>query len=351
MKTRCPDCSTSFDVTPAQLNVRNGKVRCGVCSTVFNAFDHAVDDDSDFPVLQADKTDADAFAVRSESGPVYHNPARAGDRPDKLPESAGRYRAAAADPRMDRAIEPTLDDEDDQDHRELEDDGPAPPTRRAQDTDRGAGERFVVGAPSLSGSGAYYQDQRGASSQVHVEGQYRRRVQRDTEYDDPERSSGSGLIWFLAVLFALIVLFGQGAIVFRNQIVSVAPTLRPKLVQLCSFVGCQVGYTRSVRHLAILKPALRQVNTPSPAPESRAFSLHAVIKNNDTIAQPLPSLVLSLKDASESVSARRIIKPQEYLLPDAQKRAFQPNDEISINLPIQVSRTDVAGFELSLFYP
>lgn len=341
MKTRCPDCSTRFEVTPVQLNVRDGKVRCGVCSTVFNAFDHAVDDDADLPVLRAEQPDSDTFSARHESAPLSHPPGRVVDRQGRSAASTSHH-LDHSEPLQDQAIEPTLQDQEDQ---------PAQRRRRGQDVDRGAGERFVVDAPSLSGSGAYNHDDRGASPRVHVEGQYRRRVQRDTEYDDPERSSGSGLIWFLAVVFALIILFAQGAIVFRNQIVNVAPTLRPKLVQLCSFAGCQVGYTRSVRHLAILKPALRQVNAPALAPETRAFSLHAVIKNNDTIAQPLPSLVLSLKDASESVSARRIIKPQEYLLPEAQQRVFQPNDEIAINLPIQVSRTDVAGFELSLFYP
>ncbi|HLU01398.1 MAG TPA: zinc-ribbon and DUF3426 domain-containing protein, partial [Advenella sp.] len=301
MKTRCPDCSTRFDVTPAQLNVRNGKVRCGVCSAVFNAFDHAVDDEADFPVLRAEKADADVLAGRAAPGAVYPHSAHNADRSARPAASSGHYHDDAADARMDAAIEPTLADTDD------DSDEPGPWIPQRQDTQRRAGERFVVGSPSLSGSGAYTQDTREPPSRVHVEGQYRRRVQRDTEYDDPERSSGSGLIWFLAVLFALIVLFAQGAIVFRNQIVSVAPTMRPKLVQLCSFVGCQVGYTRSVRHLAILKPALRQASTPSATPETRSFSLHAIIKNNDTIAQPLPSLVLSLKDASESVSARRII--------------------------------------------
>jgi len=298
MKTCCPECSTRFDVTPAQLNAREGKVRCGVCASVFNAFEHVQEEEADFPVLQTAEPEADAFSTQPES--VHEPMLRRG---------------------------------------------------RGHDSDRGAGERFTVDAPSLSGSGAYNQDGRGASPRVQVEGQYRRRVQRDTEYDDPEHSSGSGLIWFLAVLFALIILFAQGAVVFRNQIVNVAPTLRPQLVQLCSFVGCEVGYTRSVRHLAILKPALRQVNSPSATPEVHSYRLQAVLKNNDTIAQPLPSLVLSLKDASESVSARRIIKPEEYLLPDAQKRPFQPKDEIAIDLPVQVSRTDVAGFELSLFYP
>ena len=341
MKTRCPDCSTRFDVTPAQLNAREGKVRCGVCATVFNAFEHEADDEADFPVLQAEQEDTEAFSARPGPTPASPHPVRGTDSHARAATSL-RQHYEDDDPLSDQAIEPTLDEQDDR---------PALRRGRVYNTDRGAGERFLVDAPSLSGSGAYNQDGRGASPRVQVEGQYRRRVQRDTEYDDPEHSSGSGLIWFLAVLFALIILFAQGAVVFRNQIVSVAPTLRPQLVQLCSFVGCEVGYTRSVRHLAILKPALRQVNSPSATPEVHSYRLHAVLKNNDTIAQPLPSLVLSLKDASESVSARRIIKPEEYLLPDAQKRAFQPNDEIAIDLPVQVSRTDVAGFELSLFYP
>lgn len=337
MKTRCPDCSTSFDVTPAQLSARNGKVRCGVCATVFNAFDHAVAEEPDFPVLHAGSPDAAESVEPATQRPQYQQSVRtAGSGAHPAP----RQYDERPDPLMDQATEPTFDDSD-----------ALSSTTRRPSTRRHERERFVVNAPSLSGSGAYSRPERGDGSQVSVQGQYRRRIQRDTEYDDPERSNGSGLIWFLAVLLALIVLFAQGAIVFRNQIVNVAPTLRPQLVQLCSFVGCQVGYTRSVRHLAILNPALRQVNNSAAQPETRAFSLHAIIKNNDTIAQPLPSLVLSLKDASESVSARRIIKPQEYLLPEAQKRAFQPNDEIVINLPVLVSRTDVAGFELSLFYP
>ncbi|AHG65004.1 DUF3426 domain-containing protein [Advenella mimigardefordensis] len=344
MKTRCPDCSTRFDVTPAQLNAREGKVRCGVCSTVFNAFEHEVDDETDFPVLQAEQPHTDTLSAGSEPAPASRHSlrdVRDTDRQARAAASPRQYHEDA-DPLSDQAIEPTLDELDDRS---------TPRRGRVRDRDRGAGERFLVDAPSLSGSGAYNQDGRGAAPRVHVEGQYRRRVQRDTEYDDPEHSNGSGLIWFLAVLFALIILFAQGAVVFRNQIVNVAPTLRPQLVQLCSFVGCEVGYTRSVRHLAILKPALRQVKTPATTADIHSFRLQAILKNNDTIAQPLPSLVLSLKDASESVSARRIIKPEEYLLPDAQKRAFQPNDEIAIDLPVQVSRTDVAGFELSLFYP
>src|SRR5580704_11702362 len=34
--TRCPGCKTIFRVTPQQLALRGGQVRCGHCHTVFN---------------------------------------------------------------------------------------------------------------------------------------------------------------------------------------------------------------------------------------------------------------------------------------------------------------------------
>ncbi|MGB3435628.1 zinc-ribbon domain-containing protein, partial [Achromobacter sp.] len=36
LTTRCPQCGTTFKVVLDQLRVRNGLVRCGACSTVFD---------------------------------------------------------------------------------------------------------------------------------------------------------------------------------------------------------------------------------------------------------------------------------------------------------------------------
>jgi predicted Zn finger-like uncharacterized protein len=38
MVTSCPACTTTFRITPEQLTQRQGKVRCGNCSGVFDAF-------------------------------------------------------------------------------------------------------------------------------------------------------------------------------------------------------------------------------------------------------------------------------------------------------------------------
>lgn len=42
MHTRCPECKTVFRVTPAQLKVREGMVRCGRCQHAFAADKHLV---------------------------------------------------------------------------------------------------------------------------------------------------------------------------------------------------------------------------------------------------------------------------------------------------------------------
>ena len=65
MYTRCPNCKTNFKVTEAQLQVAQGKVRCGSCKNVFNARLHihyqstntqAVNTNTERPITRKHKT-------------------------------------------------------------------------------------------------------------------------------------------------------------------------------------------------------------------------------------------------------------------------------------------------------
>ena len=40
MYTQCPDCATVFRITAEALRAAQGDVRCGVCSTSFNALEN-----------------------------------------------------------------------------------------------------------------------------------------------------------------------------------------------------------------------------------------------------------------------------------------------------------------------
>lgn len=54
--TQCPQCSTRFKVTQAQLDAYQGMVRCGRCQAVFDAIQHLHDDQPspqlDLPIMQ-----------------------------------------------------------------------------------------------------------------------------------------------------------------------------------------------------------------------------------------------------------------------------------------------------------
>ena len=60
MRTRCPACNTVFRVTSEQLRAKAGKVKCGYCQHIFNAFDELIDERSKTPppvVTAAEDTD------------------------------------------------------------------------------------------------------------------------------------------------------------------------------------------------------------------------------------------------------------------------------------------------------
>ena len=66
--TRCPDCSTQFKVSEAQLQVASGKVRCGSCLGVFEGVDNLVWD-ADFDADEsADVTLDDLLDELKEEG-------------------------------------------------------------------------------------------------------------------------------------------------------------------------------------------------------------------------------------------------------------------------------------------
>lgn len=65
MYTQCPDCGTVFRVTADALRVAQGDVRCGICSTRFNALESLRDEPR---VLLADQPPEDTITVEELPG-------------------------------------------------------------------------------------------------------------------------------------------------------------------------------------------------------------------------------------------------------------------------------------------
>lgn len=66
MYTQCPECSTVFRVTADMLRAAQGRVRCGICSTGFNAIENL--SEHPFPRASADWPDEDTITVEELPG-------------------------------------------------------------------------------------------------------------------------------------------------------------------------------------------------------------------------------------------------------------------------------------------
>ncbi|WP_027329574.1 DUF3426 domain-containing protein [Marinimicrobium agarilyticum] len=80
MVTRCPQCGTSFRITPAQLQSARGAVRCGACLHIFKARDHLVGDQA---------LASESALVRKPNQPASQQPAKPGRAPKAPQKTAG----------------------------------------------------------------------------------------------------------------------------------------------------------------------------------------------------------------------------------------------------------------------
>ena len=73
MVTSCPECTTTFRISPQQLKQREGQVRCGKCRAVFNAFKSLAtmpDDGTAATSAQVPPMDAPAAPSLSSADPL-----------------------------------------------------------------------------------------------------------------------------------------------------------------------------------------------------------------------------------------------------------------------------------------
>ena len=68
MLTRCPQCETTFRVSPQQLKVHQGEVRCGRCSAIFDAFESLVAEPATAPAAVASLDSASVPAPATVAG-------------------------------------------------------------------------------------------------------------------------------------------------------------------------------------------------------------------------------------------------------------------------------------------
>lgn len=173
----------------------------------------------------------------------------------------------------------------------------------------------------------------------------------EEEYGEYQTRRSGGMFWFLLVLIALVIFAGQFMYVFRNQISTLIPSARPTLIQMCGFLGCNLGFSKSIEDLELSQVNVGMDSSLKPNAGEQGLRLQAMLQNKSTVASEWPSLVLTLKNSTGAVSNRKIIEPRQYVLPELLMQNFPAGAQVQINLPFILSGAEVSNYELGLFFP
>lgn len=312
MLTRCPSCATAFKVTPEQLKLRAGKVRCGKCQSVFNALDSLDETPAGAPVAALPET---AFAAR--------------------PLPPGGLSATVNDSIVAERIElRALDTEVSETLANVGNEGPA-----AVDASPASPEE-VRDAAITHGLVAARETTEIPGYNKWAEGAFAAPTAIAVPPPRPRWPAA------LAILMLLVALAAQALHQFRTELVVTVPALRPLLESACALVDCDIPLPRHAELVSIEASDL-QVDTA----RGSALVLAATLKNRASYAQAWPLLEITLTDVGDAALIRRVLSPAEYLPEKADPTVFPPNADVAVKLWLEARDVTASGYRLYVFYP
>ena len=405
MYTQCPDCATVFRVTAEALRAAQGDVRCGVCSTSFNALenlseqafksapavdapsaddsmtveelpgnenielsspveltavpdlppaapvDEAPDDESRAMEFHGDAAMLDRLFVIENSEPVRFDPAAV----------AANLSVVEPQPDLDSTDEhPILVlDETDEPVEEPEPDEPEAAADDEGDEDvEEAGESivletaaplpaFVPKSPSITSAHT--------APRILIPDEMRKRLAEEAvaraaatrEFETVESPGFLSQRWpWVAGVAVLAVLFVLQVIHSeRNDLVR-NPTFGPVIAGAYAFFGASL-----LAPTDLSAYELRQWGAASDPNEANRLLLRASIVNRATYAQPFPLLRLVLQDRFGATLGMRDIGPADYLPGAGTAGLLEPGERADALIRIVDPGTEAVGFELDICLP
>lgn len=379
MRTRCPVCTTVFRVTTEQLRLRAGKVRCGHCQAVFNAFDALVSEvheplietpqveesqveeplvegsvpheepvspepDSRFAELEIDEPEIEAPEVEApevEAPEIAANAPRlkwpddlpfetidepvSAILPDEAPEELAEVSpeefepVAVAPPKAPVVPEPEL----------IQEPLAEPLIESPEESTEAARQAGLVATRELADT---------ASSNRWLAG-----TLADDGLGGFEAEANHRAVWpfVLVAILLLIGLLGQLLYYFRTDV-----ALRfPVTVSLYELATVDIPLPRHSAQVSIETSDLQSDNVRG------LFVLQATLKNRAAYAQAWPALELTLTDTNDAVVSRRVMYAADYLPPGTTSDAFPANGEMAVKLWVEAKDSGASGYRLYIFYP
>jgi predicted Zn finger-like uncharacterized protein len=303
--TRCSYCCTVFRVTPEQLRIRNGQVRCGNCDAVFNAIDFLEEEADEVALLKK------SFSNHIPSVPV---PTLALTSAHSLIQHSG----------------PITDDADDSTYDE----------RGQYSSATGPMVRRRLASPASNANKHSEQDQAESAEWGNQRALYNNALDDrlpSWSKPQPKRPAWPYVLISLPLMLLLLV---QILFAYRTPLASNSAVM----AALYQGIGVPVPLPRLTELVAIESTDL-QADLPN-----NQLLLLATLRNQATFNQAWPALELTLMDAGGNVISRRVLQSSDYLMADAPP-VLAARSELALRLRISAEGLNAANYRLYVFYP
>jgi predicted Zn finger-like uncharacterized protein len=314
MVTRCPACATLFRVVPQQLQARQGQVRCGRCTTVFDGFK--------------------GLATLAESAP----PASSRHETSAAAVAESAAAPAAAE---DRLAQTQAEGIEISDPPALPTPPPVPPGFEFEPVEPRAARAAAQFTPAIRAAPVKSEAKSngaGTSSQP---------VSADALFLQQAHAKrrGGSRVWTAGSMLLALALAGQATYFYRGELAANYRSLKPVMAQMCEWLACDVPLPQRPRLINIEASDLQSADRTRPG----VIQLTATLRNHADYDLAYPALDLVLTNTREHTLARRIFLPHEYLDKSRDLNAgFPAKGELTIRLDLDTGELGAAGFRLDL---
>lgn len=158
------------------------------------------------------------------------------------------------------------------------------------------------------------------------------------------RPPSSRLGWGLGIFALSLALLLQLTHNFKNQFSASMPALRPALAAYCQRIGCSIELPKQVELLTLEMSSL-------DASKGGEMELSALIRNRARFQQAYPDIQLDLTDPHDTIIARKIIRPSDYLVSgQGVSEGLAAESTLEIRLPVEIIGPAPTGYKLLLFF-
>jgi len=385
--TKCPKCDTTFRVSPAQLQVAKGAVRCGACLHVFRASDHFQVSKKPEPVIQDDRTEdmfGDQAQPLTQAAPVPPKPV-ATIKPASVNTNDDFGTRQPINQNNDNDDDDFLIDDDngliDDDNgfdddalidddfgrkrpiiNDLNEDFLSLNTQDSRDPFFTESDKLIdkVESEDKSDDESWAESLLNDSEAAEVAEEKKVLKPAPTgpnfsyiEVDPldlslPKKASRRQF-WLLASASMLLIvgLFAQMAYFNFDQWARM-DQYRPYYAMACEQLNCRLPSSYDVSQIR---------TTASPQVSSHpkykdALSVDVLFMNHATYEQAFPKLELTFTDKNEKVMAHRLFLPREYLAGEASGLSMMPTDTpIHIALEIKDPGPNANNYQVRFIAP